>query len=310
MADRPPPNPQTIANLLTTHSSLVHTFGSFLTVVIHQVLSLRKIYPPVSFVSTRAYGYPVRQSRHPAVCEWVNDAVAMVRDQLGKNVLANVAMCIFECDENKVLERWVVDLRSFPIVDRKERDTPFARVEDEDTENAGGDIPLRRNVNLADLEAQFRAVLSRLSVSAAKLSALPSGDDAPELSFTITMEVRDGADRPTGRRRLPEQGWIAAEPEAFESSSDDEDTNIKDSHVSKAPEGKTVPIRRLEAGELRMEVWVEESKAKFVMESSTNTSSQQQSSDTQQFDIDKGYVLDPADINRPQPPSMASDYRR
>lgn len=309
MAERPPSNPQTLANLLTTHSSLVHTFGSFLTVVIHQVLSLRKIYPPVSFVTTRAYNYPVRQSRHPAVCEWVNDAVAMVRDQLEKNVVASIAVCIFECDQNRVLERWVVDLRSFPVVNRKERDSPFARVEDEEAEDAANETPLRRNVNLADLEAQFRAVLSRLSVSASKLTPLPYGDDAPELSFTVTMEVRDDADRPTGRRRLPEQGWIAAEPEAFQSSSDDE-THSDGGHVAARPEGKTVPIRRLEAGELRMEVWVEESKAKVAMEDTPSTASQQQSNDSQHFDPDRGYVLDPADINRPQPPSMASDYRR
>jgi mitotic spindle assembly checkpoint protein MAD2B len=309
MADRPPPNPQTLANLLTTHSSLVNTFASFLTVVIHQVLSLRKIYPPVSFVSTRAYNYPVRQSRHPAVCEWVNDAVAMVRDQLEKNVLANIAVCIFECDQNNVLERWVIDLRSFPVVDRKEKDTPFARVEDEESESGANETPLRRSVNRADLEAQFRAVLSRLSVSAAKLVPLPCGDDAPELSFTVTMEVRDEADRPTGRRRLPEQGWIAAEPEAFESGSDEDETHLIDGHAAR-PQGKTMPIRRLEAGELRMEVWVEESKAKFAMDIPATAISQQQSSESQQFDPDKGYVLDPADINRPQPPSMASDYRR
>lgn len=260
-------------------------------------------------MSTRAYNYPVRQSRHPAVCEWVNDAVALVKDQLEKNVLANIAVCIFECDRNKVLERWVVDLRSFPVVDRKEKDTPFARAEDEESESGANETPLRRSVNRADLEAQFRAVLSRLSVSAAKLATLPSGEDAPELSFTVTMEVQDEADRPTGRRRLPEQGWIAAEPEAFESGSDEDETYLIDGHATR-PEGKTMPIRRLEAGELRMEVWVEESKAKFAMDIPATASSQQRSSESQQFDPDKGYILDPADVNRPQPPSIASDYRR
>lgn len=233
----------------------------------------------------------------------------MVKDQLEKNALANIAVCIFECDQNNVLERWVVDLRAFPVVDRKEKDTPFARVEDEESESGANETLLRRTVNRADLEAQFRAVLSRLSVSAAKLAPLPSGDDAPELSFTLTMEVRDEADRPTGRRRLSEQGWIAAEPEAFESPSDEDETHLVAGHAARA-EGKTVPIRRLETGELRMEVWVEESKAKFAMNVPATASSQQPSSESQQFDPDKGYVLDSADVDRPQPPSMASDYRR
>jgi len=303
MAAKPPPNPQKLANLLTTQSSLIQTLTSFLIVVIHQVLSLRKIYPPVSFVSTRAYNYPVRQSRHPAVCEWVNDAVSMVRDQLEKNVLANVTVCIFECDHNQVLERWVIDLRSFPVVDRRERDTTFSRAEG--NANEGDEAPLRKNVNVADLEAQFRAVLSRLSVSASKLAPLPLGDNAPELSFTVTMEVRGDADRPVGRRRLPEQEWIAAEPESFEFGGEEE----KDGQFVQ-PEGKTTPIRRLEAGELRMEVWIEESKAKFAMDIPASTSSQQQSNNSQRFDPDRGYDLEPADINRPQPPGMASDYRR
>lgn len=239
----------------------------------------------------------------------------MVRDQLEKNAVANIAVCIFECDQNMVLERWVIDLRSFPVVDRREKDTPFARADGDENENAANETLLRRNVNLADLEAQFRAVLSRLSVSASKLSPLPTGDDAAELSFTITMEVRDDADRPTGRRKLPEQGWIAAEPEAFETGSDDEGGHVVNDKLS-ARQGKTMPVRRLEAGELRMEVWVEESKAKFAMNMPASTSSHQQSDNNQQsdnsqrFDPDRGYDLEPADINRPQPPSMASDYRR
>ena len=310
MADRQPPNPHTIANLLTTQSSLIHTFGSFLTVVIHQVLSLRKIYPPVSFVSTRAYNYPVRQSRHPAVCEWINDAVAMVRDRLEKNVLCNVAVCIFECDNNRVLERWVLDLRAFPVVEKRERDTPFARVNPEDNRNETIETPLRKKVNLADLEAQFRAILSRLSVSAAKLSNLPVGDDAPELSFTITMEVRDDADRPVGRRTEPEQGWIAAEPEAFDPDSDISVKDMTNETTSSPQEGRTIPVRRLEAGELRMEVWIEESRGKFDMVKTASTRSQEESSSSQPFDSDRGYDLEPADINRPQPPSVATGYRR
>jgi mitotic spindle assembly checkpoint protein MAD2B len=303
MADRPPATPQTLANLLTTQSSLIQTLSSFLTVVIHQVLSLRKIYPPVSFVSTRAYNYPVRQSRHPAVCEWINDALAMVRDQLEKNVVSDVAVCIFECDHNRVLERWVIDLSSFPSVEKRERDTPFARVDQGDGEAEVSEAVLKKNVNLADLEAQFRAVISRLSVSAAKLKALPVGDDAPELSFTITMEVRDDADRPVGRRKEPEQAWIAAEPEAFEPESESEDEDHSDMPRLPKPKGKTIPVRRLEAGELRMEIWIEESKAKFEMNRGASTSSQQQSSSSQRFDVDKGYPLEPVDINRPQPPS-------
>lgn len=309
MAKPPPPNPQTLANLLSTQSSLIETLGSFLTVVIHQILSLRKIYPPISFVSTRAYNYPVRQSRHPAVCEWINDAVGMVQDQLEKKVLSEVAVCIFECDKNRVLERWVIDLSSFPCVERREGDTQFTRADQQNGQSEGSEAHLKKNINITDLEAHFRAVLSRLSVSAARLAALPARDNAPELSFTITMEVRDDADRPVGRRREQDQAWIAAEPEAFESESESENDKTDMPRLPK-PKGKTIPVRRLEAGELRMEIWIEESKAKLEMNVDASMSSQQQNSSSQRFDVDKGYALEPADINRPQPPSMTSDYRR
>ena len=69
---------------LNTSASLVSTFGSFLTVAIHTILYERSIYPEASFLSARKYNFPVRQSRHPGVCSWINDAVAAVEAELLK----------------------------------------------------------------------------------------------------------------------------------------------------------------------------------------------------------------------------------
>jgi mitotic spindle assembly checkpoint protein MAD2B len=259
----PAPNPAVTSNLLSTQSALITTLSSFLTVSTHHILFLRRIYPPVSFLSARAYNYPVRQNRHPAVCEWVQSSIDAVRDQLEKGTIEKVALCIFECENNEVLERWTFDLRALPVVDHKEMDTKF---ESTGRENGGEGRPtdtLKRKLNVADLEAQFRAVLSRLNSAAGKMKALPEDQ---EYSFTMTMEVKENADRPVGRLEKEERKWVAAEPENWVDDEDGGDINTDDAEGGRRDkDGKTVPVRRLEAGELRMEVWVEESKTKFDM---------------------------------------------
>lgn len=259
----PPPNSSTTSNLLSTQSSLIQTLCSFLTVSIHHILYLRSIYPRSSFLSTRAYSFPVRQNRHPAVCGWINSAVDAVRDQLEKNTVEKVAICIFEVQRNVVLEKWTFDLRTFPIVEKVDRDTPFEK------QGEGSDPPninLETRINLADLEAQFRAVLSRVASASTRLTDLPKDT---ECSFTVSIEVRDLADRPVGRLEKEERKWVAAEPEPWSDAGEQpgqvgsEERTEEKVAIGKR-NGKTVPIRRLEAGELRMEVWVEESKAKFA----------------------------------------------
>ncbi len=264
----PPPNPSTTSNLLSTQSSLIQTMCAFLTVSIHHILYLRSIYPRVSFLSTRAYNFPARQNRHPAVCGWVNSAIDAIRDQLEKNTVERVAICIFKVQKNVVLERWTFDLRAFPVVEKGDQDTPF---EKQAEDNDASEIDLKRNINAADLEAQFRAMLSGITSSSARLSALPRDT---ECSFTVSIEVRDEADRPVGRLEKEERKWIAAEPEPWsdveEQQGDPEgDEGAKRKVATCKGNGKTIPIRKLEAGELRMEVWVEQSKEKFTPESSS-----------------------------------------
>lgn len=259
---QPATKPSVTSNLLSTQSALTTTLSSFLTVSIHHILFLRRIYPPVSFLSTRAYNYPVRQNRHPAVCAWVISAVDAVRDQLEKGTVEKVAVCIFECENNEVLERWTFDLRALPMVDHREMDTMFEGRGTEGGEDQGRqNATLRKKLNVTDLEAQFRAVLSRLNSAGGKLKALP---EDRKYSFTVTIEVKENADRPVGRLGKEERKWVAAEPDDWSEDEHDADSTSNDKENMR-PNGKskTVPVRRLEAGELRMEVWVEESKTKF-----------------------------------------------
>lgn len=70
--------------VLDTYHAVVLAFSDFLTVSIHTILYERDIYPQTSFLKARKYNYPVRQSRHPKVCQWIQDAVAAVEVEMLK----------------------------------------------------------------------------------------------------------------------------------------------------------------------------------------------------------------------------------
>ena len=269
--------------------------------------------------------------------------MAAVRDQVERGTVESVSVCIFETGRNQVLERWTVDLRAFPVVEKTRREVPFAaRVEDEDVANgtssttaagataSGDESLLRRKINIADLEAQFRGMLSRIATASAKLKPLPK---EPECSFTITIEVKDDADRPVGRLDKLERAWIAAEADIFEDNNedeeddDDDDDDHNDTSISRTrpkprhSQGKTTPVRRLEAGELRLEMWVKESQSKLDMaekEAEVQRSQElreqgwrdSQRSQEHPFDPERGYDLEPPDVNRKPQGGAFTDYRR
>ena len=261
--------PSTNLNFISTPSSLNRTLVSFLTVFVHQILYLRHLYPLRSFLSTRAYNFPVRQSRHPSVCAWILSAITAVEDQLSKATVREVSIVIFGVETNEVFERYRLDLRDLPAVAAARGkgglgDVPFER--EGETVNSYDDDGgvLANRINVADLEAQFRGVLSRLSSACSRLVPLPEDQ---ECSFTIAIEVKEDADRPVGILEKEERKWVAAEPEPWPEE-DDHAGSVGDGG-QEAPD-KTLPVRRLEAGELRMEVWVEESRAKLKGQAGTS----------------------------------------
>lgn len=91
---------------LDNYYAVVSAFRDFLTVAVHTILYERDIYPRTSFLKARKYNYPVRQSRHPKVCKWVQDAVAAVEAEMLKVCMMNVHykayMAGFSSEESKV----------------------------------------------------------------------------------------------------------------------------------------------------------------------------------------------------------------
>ncbi|KAL8938685.1 MAG: hypothetical protein Q9211_003087 [Gyalolechia sp. 1 TL-2023] len=235
------------APTLDTYHAVVSAFSDFLTVAIHTILYERDIYPRPSFVTARKFNYPVRQSRHPKVCKWIQDAVAAVEVEILKCALSAVSLVIHAPPPSSAaLERFLFSTAAFPSVPSSELLTTFA-----DNPPPAGDLP-----------EQFRATLARLSTLSSSLSPLPS-----DCSFTLVAELRDeGGVQPPLGANTP---WIAAEP-GLQKQRKTRDAAQNESEVGRATNvGKglggfrTTPVRSLESGAFAMELWIEEGKAKF-----------------------------------------------
>lgn len=266
----PPTTPQTLIHLIAH-------FTAFLTVAIHTILYERHIYPPTTFLSARKYNFPVRQSRHPKVCQWITDAVSAVSDQLLKGTLARVALVIVDPETYKPLERFVWDLTRLPVVPMGEVGTPLER-------EGGGAIGGQDGTTPpVDLEEQFRAVMSQLSVVGGRLAPIPEG-----CTFTVSIELKDEADPPIGHP----QPWVPSQPGLQRTAGRQMNGQPSYSEEQKAPpeqeqeqgserrEGadlggvRALPVRTVEAGEMVFEMWIEEGKAKAeTMQSSRADSS-------------------------------------
>jgi mitotic spindle assembly checkpoint protein MAD2B len=261
-----------------TYHAALSAFTHFLTAYVHTLLYLRHIYPPTSFARSRFHNTPVHQSRHPLVCEWIRDAIAAVRDELLAGTVARIGIVIFSfggaggnaSGSVKIMERYMLDVSSFPVVEKGEREMEIEweeeqegseQDEDEDEEHEdkdkGKQKPLDADVDV-DLSEQFRAALLALTTRTAQLAPLPS-----QCSFNISMELKDegDADPPIGHP----QAWIPVQPSLQKTGR--KGTQTEDAEVREEGRdlggAKVTPVRTVEAGVFRFETWIEEGKAKF-----------------------------------------------
>lgn len=245
----PSPPPQTF-------TALISAFTSFLTVAIHTILHQRALYPRASFLTARAYNYPVHQNRHPAVCAWVADAVDAVEAELLRSRVARVTLVIYS-SSCRALERFVWDVSRFPVVAREERETVFAAEGEGDEDGGGG-----TDAENVDLEEQFRAALARLTACGSVLGPLPPG-----CTFTVAVELKEEAEAPVGHP----QPWIPVEPSlqaAKKKKKEGESGGGEQARGQDLGGAKTTPVRAVRAGEMMFELWIEEGKAKLDMDAS------------------------------------------
>lgn len=175
--------PKTILN---NYQSLLTTFSDFLVVAFHTILFERSLYPQETFLLTRAYNFPVRQNRHPLVCQWIIDAVTAIQAQLLKGAVRRVVFVIYS-QQQEVLERFLFDVSGFPSVPEKERFTEFEGAFIEGPEGP------QLKVNKVDVEEQLRATVRKLAYCGSKLGELPDG-----CTYTIAVELKKEAEVPIG----------------------------------------------------------------------------------------------------------------
>ncbi|EEQ91047.1 hypothetical protein RJZ56_005129 [Blastomyces dermatitidis] len=287
------------SSLPDTYAALASSVASFLAVSIHQILYLRAIYPQPTFLPVRHFNHPVRQSRHPKVCTWVTDACAAVEAQLLKCSVAAVSVVILSASTNRPLERYTFDMTQIPEVPASDIHTPFENSSSADQQEQQLPSTTKPQTHPRpapiDLEAQFRAVLARLASACARLTPLPRDE---EYTPTLHIVLRNNADSPAGVTK-EEQLWIAAEPDrkvdlnntkpnsnnnttrhlnpTGTGNGNDNDNSFDNSSTTARNRGgemngsrrgsrgraKTVPVRTVDAGEMKLEVWVEEAKGKF-----------------------------------------------
>ncbi|KAK3190853.1 hypothetical protein K4F52_003170 [Lecanicillium sp. MT-2017a] len=194
---------------------LLNAFTSFLTVAIHSLLYHRALYPATSFLTARAHNLPVHQSRHPGVCAWVRDAVAAAEAQIRKGAARSVALVVHAPPEQSlaVLERWVFDLRDFPVaaswgssvaVDAMTTATTAAE-DNGATTDAQATVSAEDEdaVNWTDVNEALRGALSKIAYAAERSQALPE-----DCTFTLAVELHEQAAAPIGVSDQPRVSFL------------------------------------------------------------------------------------------------------
>ena len=162
-----------------------------------------------------------------------------------------------------MLERWVFDVSGFPVVEKGEALTDFEITGSSTEGREKGKDAVGRGMKgrEVDLEEQFRAVLVRLGTAAGRLAPLPEGCE-----WTLAMEVRDEGEQAQAPVGWP-QPWMPVEPglqKKGRRGGEEEEMDEADEGFGKDRGGKkAMPVRKIAAGVMRMEVWVEEGKGKF-----------------------------------------------
>ncbi|KAI1332991.1 DNA-binding protein [Xylariaceae sp. FL0255] len=223
--------PQQAARLLTT-------FTHFLTVSIHNILFYRGLYPEPTFLTSRAYNLPVHQSRHPAVCAWIRDAVDAASVQLAAGAVERLAVVIYGPESVpgtgtkdpeskgsasstggsssngkgagviKVLERWMFDVAGFPTWKKSSKDK----------KGKGKEVERDRERELAEDEPEEEDALEGGEEAATKINwtnideqlraairrLAYAGEKIAALpegcTFTVAVELRNEAEAPIGVR--------------------------------------------------------------------------------------------------------------
>ena len=125
--------------------AVLDTFTDFSIVAMHQILHERKIYLPRTFTAAKIYRLPVQQSRHPGLCEYINEVTTAVHRAILSGTVKRISIVIFV--QNLPREEFVFDI---------------SRLSQRILDTAGREMEFEESFPLVDAEEQLRAALSKL----------------------------------------------------------------------------------------------------------------------------------------------------
>ena len=137
----------------------------FLEVAIHVILCERRVYPEAIFTSQRAFGVPVKMSRHPEVNDYISTALRDARPLLDADAVENVVVVVAD-GRGATAERFV-----FALAPK-------------------GDAACRVDVDAVEAtEYAMRGLLAKLALAGTQLPPPPR-----DAAFRLLLETRDAPD--------------------------------------------------------------------------------------------------------------------
>ncbi|KAL0576803.1 hypothetical protein V5O48_005173 [Marasmius crinis-equi] len=176
-------------NKSLTYKQTAYAITEFIEIAIHTILYVRQVYPADLFVRRKKYDTPVFQARHPALNEYISDAVKAIREEVIHGNVDKVIVVIKDKDQ-LALERFIFSLDTMIQIQAFDKDTS---VEDAMSPQALGQY--------------FRSFLVKLNFVEAQLGQMYLGDD---VSFAIMLELKENKE-PTPRNAKEPAPWIPAD---------------------------------------------------------------------------------------------------
>jgi mitotic spindle assembly checkpoint protein MAD2B len=209
--------------------TLLSIFTTFLTVSIHSILYHRTLYDPSLFLPAKKYNVPVRQCRHPELCNWIDDCISEISKLMSEPAAGvdAVNIVVFSpAPEEKPLERFVVDISGL-------EKTELGRELDEEERK--------------EVEGQFRAAVGKVILACERLGELPGG-----CTFTVAVDALENQTEhvPQNVKHLEREGKAAIGA-----------SQRRTARISQT-KGKGLQTVHFGEGMGSVTIWIEESKTK------------------------------------------------
>ncbi|KAI8819248.1 MAD2 mitotic arrest deficient-like 2, partial [Fimicolochytrium jonesii] len=194
----------------------------FLEVAIHYILYIRSVYPAELFSPRRKYNVPVRMSRHPVLNGYIRDVLSGLTPDLQRGTVSKLYLVIHDPRTKQPYEKFTFQIR-----------TLTEGLSESMLKNA------ESSIGVGDVERHLRAFLLKISVCDALLAPNP-----PDAAFAILVELSEEAKGPVNElaKAAP---WIPSDPGQVDVSA-----------------AAIVPLKTMDAGILKMQLYVEESAEK------------------------------------------------